>query len=111
MGNIMITGICMLAMAFLMMKFLDEMKLIQQKAEVSQLARRYILCMETTGGLLEEDKEALERELSGLDVTEVDLSGTTFGPSGYGAKIVLQIRGKLGGIYEFKERKVSTAKY
>ena len=111
MGNIMITGICMLAMAFLMMKFLDEMKLIQQKAEVSQLARRYILCMETTGGLLEEDREALERELSGLNVTEIDLSGTTFGPSGYGAKIILQIKGKLGGIYEFKEKKVSTAKY
>lgn len=111
MGNILITGIFMLAMTALMVRFLGEMQLIQTKAQVNQLARRYILCMETTGGLFPRDREALEQELSKLGVTELDLSGTTFEVSGYGAKIVLQIRGKLGGTYEFEERRVSTAKY
>lgn len=110
-ANIMVTGILMLAMTVLMMNFLDEISLIQQKAAVSQIARRYILCMETTGGLLAEDREALERELAGMDISEIDLSGTTFGENGYGEKIVLKIRGKLGGQYEFEETKASTAKY
>lgn len=101
----------MLSMAVLMMSFLDEMQLLQQKSEVRQLARHFLLRMETTGGLLEEDRQELERELAGLGVTEVDLSGTSLGLSGYGAKIVLQIQGKLGGTNAFEERRVSTAKY
>lgn len=101
----------MLSMAVLMMTFLDEMQLLQQKSEVRQLARHFLLRMETTGGLLEEDRQELERELAGLGVTEVDLSGTSLGLSGYGAKIVLRIQGKLGGTNAFEERRVSTAKY
>ncbi len=111
MANIMVTAVFMLSMAVLMMSFLDEMQLIQQKAQVSQLARHFLLRMETTGGMTEEDRQDLERELTELGVTEADLSGTSFGPSGYGAKIVLQIRGKLGGSNAFEERRVSTAKY
>lgn len=107
----MITGIFILALTVLMMKFLDQMQLIQQKAQINQLARRYILCMETTGGLLPEDRETLERELSKLGATEIDLNGTTLGVAGYGAKIELRIRGRLRGTYEFEEKRVSTAKY
>ncbi len=106
----MITGILMFSMAFLMIRFLDEMSLIQQKAEVTQLARHYILRMETTGGLLEADRADLENRLAQMGVTEYDLSGTTFGTAGYGSRIVLQIRGKLGGRYVFEEKRVSTAK-
>ncbi|MCM1101954.1 MAG: hypothetical protein NC079_09600 [Clostridium sp.] len=110
-ANILVTGIFILAMAVVMMAFLEDVELIQQKAEVDQLARRYILRMETTGGLTPEDREELLRELSGQGITGADLTGTTLGESGYGAKIVLQIRGLLGGKYEFEERRVSTAKY
>lgn len=110
-ANILITGIFMLTMTVLMMRFLDEMQLIQQKVQVNQLARRFILRMETTGGLLLRDREDLEQELAGMGVTAIDLSGTTFEPSGYGARIVLQIRGRLGGTYDFEEKRVSTAKY
>ena len=107
----MITGIFILAMTVLMMKFLDQMQLIQQKTQVNQLARQYILCMETTGGLLPEDRETLEQELLKLGATEIDLDGTTLGAAGYGARIVLHIRGRLRGTYEFEEKRVSTAKY
>ncbi len=109
-GNIMVTGLFILAMMTIMLAFFDDVQLIQQKSEVSQLARSYILRMETAGGLLSEDEEALLRELAEQGVTETDLSGTTFGGAGYGTRIVLQIRGKLGGKYAFEEKRVSTAK-
>jgi hypothetical protein len=107
----MVTGIFILAMEVVMLSFLDDMEMIQQKTEVDQLARCYILRMETTGGLLPQDRDALLEELTGQGVTDTDLSGTTMGETGYGEKIVLQIRGKLGGKYEFEEKRVSTAKH
>lgn len=111
MANIMVTGIFVLAMTVVMLAFLEDMRLIERKTEVNQLARRYILRMETTGGLSVEDRLELVRELEEQGVTGIDLTGTTMGEAGYGAKIVLQIRGLLGGRHEFEERRVSTAKY
>lgn len=110
-ADIMVTGIFVLAMSVVMLSFLNNMKLIQQKAEVDQLARRYILRMETVGGLLSEDRVALEEELKACGVQNIDLDGTTMEPPGYGAKIELCIRGILGGKYEIQETRVSTAKY
>lgn len=110
-GNIMVTGVFVLAMVVVMLSFLENMKLIQQKAEVDQLARRYILRMETVGGLLEEDKVRLVEELAAIGVAEVDLSGTTMDEAEYGSKIELRISGMLGGRYEIEETRVSTAKH
>ncbi len=110
-ADIMVTGIFVLAMTVVMLSFLENIKLIQQKAEVDQLARRYILRMETVGGLLATDKELLEAELKACGVASVDLSGTTMGEAGYGARIELRIRGLLGGKYEIEETRVSTAKH
>lgn len=110
-GNIMVTGVFVLCMVVVMLAFLDNLMLIQQKAEVDQLARRYILRMETVGGLLTEDRESLVEELTMLGVSEVDLSGTTMEEAEYGDKIELRIRGLLGGKYEMEETRVSTAKH
>ena len=110
-ADIMVTGIFVLAMTVVMLSFLENIKLIQQKAEVDQLARRYILRMETVGGLLTADEELLEAELEACGVTSVDLSGTTMGEAGYGARIELRIQGLLGGKYEIEETRVSTAKH
>ncbi|MCM1112792.1 MAG: hypothetical protein NC399_06015 [Muribaculum sp.] len=110
-ANLMVTGILVLSMTVVMLVFLEHMQLIERKSEVSQLARRYILRMETTGGLLAEDRPELVRELEQLGVTGIDLTGTTMGEAGYGAKIVLRIQGLLGGKHEFEETRVSTAKY
>lgn len=109
-ANIMVTGIFILAMLTIMLAFFDDVQLIRQKSEISQLARSYILRMETTGGLLTEDRDALLVELSEQGITEIDLSGTTLGEADYGERIVLQIRGRLEGKYAFEERRVSTAK-
>ena len=109
-GNIMITGIFVLSMVVVMLAFLENLKLIQQKAEVDQLARRYILRMETVGGLVTEEREVLIGELAALGVTAIDLSGTTMDEAEYGSKIELHIRGVVGGKYEIEETRVSTAK-
>lgn len=110
-GNIMVTGVFVLAMLVVMSAFLENLKLIQQKLDVDQLARRYILHMETVGGLLPEEKDRLERELENVGVTEIDLSGTTMESVGYGGRIELCIHGMVGAKYEIEERRVSTAKH
>lgn len=110
-ADIMVTGIFILSMAVVMLSFLENINMVRQKAEVDQLARQYILRMETVGGLLQEDRDKLQEALLLQGVTEIDLSGTTFGEAGYGEKITLQIKGLLGGKYEFEETRESTAKH
>lgn len=110
-GNIMVTGVFVLAMVVVMLSFLENMKLLQQKAEVDQLARRYILRMETVGGLSAEDRDRLIEELTAIGVTSVDLNGTTMDEAEYGSKIELRICGLVGGRYEIEETRVSTAKH
>lgn len=110
-ADIMTVGIFIMAMAAVMLSFLNCMALIRQKTEVSQLARKYILRMETVGGLQDGDRAALLQELQEQGITEIDLGGTTYGAAGYGEPIALEIRGKLGGSYGFSEKRVSTAKY
>lgn len=109
-GDIMSAGICMIAMTILMLAYMDNVWLIHQKAEVSQIARQYILRMETVGYLTEEDRIRLGQELAGAGVTELALTGTTMVPVTYGDIITLEIRGKLEGEYEFEEKRISTAK-
>ena len=110
-ADIMVTGIFMLAMTILMMAFLDDMQMIQQKMEVNQMARRYILRMETVGCLEGTDYVEMLRELSEQGVTDIDLGQTTLSPVGYGERITLEIKGKMGGQYAFEEKRTSTAKH
>lgn len=107
----MAAGICMLAMTALMLSYMDNVWLIHQKAEVSQIARQYILKMETVGYLEEADRIRLGRELDSAGVTDLELAGTTMSPVTYGDIITLEIRGRLGGEYDFEEKRVSTAKH
>ena len=109
-GDLLITGICILGMSVVMLSYVENVSLLHQKTEVSQLARKYILRMETVGYLIPDDKTALCRELEALGVTNVNLEGTTLNAAAYGAPITLYIRGNLEGNYEFKEKRVSTSK-
>ena len=110
-ANIMITGIFLLAMTVVMLAFMDDMQLIQQKMEVNQIVRRYILRMETVGFLNSEDQAEMVRELEEWNVSDIDFGSTSMNPVGYGGRIILEIRGKLGGEYAFWEKRTSTAKY
>lgn len=109
-SQLLAAGICILAMTMLMMAYMGCVSLIQQKTEVSQLARKYILRMETVGYLTDSDRAQLLQELSDTGVTGTDLSETTVNDTPYGEPITLHIRGYLEGRYEFEETRVSTAK-
>ena len=110
-GDILSAGICMLAMTVLMFAYMDDVRLIHRKSEVSQIARQYILKMETVGYLTEEDRIRLGRELDAAGVTELELAGTTMDPVAYGDIITLEIKGRLEGEHDFVEKRISTAKH
>lgn len=110
-GDMMAACICMLLLSVLLLSYMDSVRLIEEKTEINQIARKYILRMETVGMLTESDRLMINQELEAAGASEIDLSGTTFEWVGYGEEIVLQIRGRLRGIYGFEEKCVSTAKY
>lgn len=110
-GDFMAAGICMLMLTALLIVYMDSIRLIDEKAEINQIARKYILRMESVGMLTDADSAMLYRELTEAGAAEVNLEGSTFVRAGYGEAIVLCIRGKLRGRYEFEEKRVSTAKY
>ena len=110
-ADLMAAGLCMLAMTMVILSYMGNARLIGQKEQVSQIARKYILRMETQGVLTDADRIALIMELELAGVTDLRLDGTTMAPVGYGEQVVLMIQGKLGDEYEFEEKKVSTAKH
>lgn len=110
-GELMAACICVLLMTFLVVAYMDSLRLINAKAEVNQIARKYILKMETAGMLAEPDRLSLEAELRNAGATEISLAGTTVTRAGYGEAITLRISGKLEEGYAFEEKRVSTAKY
>ncbi len=109
-GELLTTGICVLAMTFVMLQYMDLIGLLYRKWEVIQLARTSILQMETVGYLEPESQKLLTGRLEMLGVEAVSLEGSTLHPVGYGAPIVLRITGELDG-YELEEIRTSTAKH
>ena len=109
-GDIMLTGVCMLAMLVMLVSCFESVELLNSKAAVGQLARKYILQMETCGYLSGQAQLMLSVELAKLGVTEISYEGTTFNEVSYGGPIALEIKGKLKGEYDFVEKRVSTAK-
>lgn len=110
-GEFMAAGLCLLAMTAVMMAYLGCARLVQQKTQVSQIARKYILRMETVGMLTDEDRAALSSELEAAGVTMIRLEGSTVWQVNYGEPITLQIQGMMEERYEFTEKRVSTAKH
>lgn len=110
-GDLLSVGICILAMVTLMTYFMDCVRLVNKKTEMGQLARNYVLRMETVGYLTDADEELLRRELELQGIQNVSLEGTTKVQVGYGAPIRIRITGKVDGKYEVEETRVSTAKH
>ena len=102
--DFMTIGITILAMAILWMAYMGMAQLVDTKTEVSQVARKYMLRMETVGYLEPADKTELIRELERLGVTKVNLAGTTMAPVGYGQSIYLELEGYVQGSALEKER-------
>ena len=110
-GDLLSVMLCILAMMTVMTVFMDCVRLVNRKTMAGQLARNYVLRMETVGYLTPEDEMALCDELEALGISEIDLEGTTRAPAHYGTEITLRIAGKIGGEHSFEEKRVSTAKH
>lgn len=125
--DVMSVGICVLAMTVLMLAYIGSIQLMNSKARIDQVARKYILRMETVGYLTENDRLEMTQELTALGATDLDYTGSTVNRVNYGSTITLEIRGKIpwrtvsvGGhlfdaaqeihLYDFEERRISTAK-
>lgn len=109
-GEFLAALFILLAMTLVVLSYMDAVSLVQDKMEISQLARRYILEMETMGCLESNQEISLRQALEQLGVTDIDLEGTTTSPVGYSEPIVIEIRGKIKGKYVFQETRVSTSK-
>lgn len=66
---------------------------ISDKWQISQVAREYMLLMETEGYLTDSDKALLESELESLGMYDISFEGSTLAEAGYGERIYLKIRG------------------
>ncbi len=130
-GNVMdlvTIGITILAMSVIVMVYLECTALMMKKLELGQVSRNYILQMETKGYLDEAGRQHLLNDLQLLGVQNIDISGTTLQPVGYGENITLHIKGTIGGrtigdgeriwnegfyrtTYAVEETRMSTAKY
>ncbi len=66
---------------------------IDRSTDIQQVARTYLLKMETDGYLTEENRNLLLSDLAALDMEQIDLTGTTITDVGYGNRIDLVIRG------------------
>ncbi len=109
-GELLTMGMCVLALTVVMLGYMENIRMIQTKAAVGQLARAYLLKMETVGYLEAPDRVQLTAELEAVGLTQIDYEGSTLEPVGYGNPIVLKIHGRLGENYEIQEKRVSTAK-
>lgn len=68
---------------------------LDRSAQIQQVARIYMLRMESDGYLAEANKNLLLADLQALDMSEINLTGTSFSDVGYGNEVHLVIAGKV----------------
>ena len=83
-GELMTMFMCVLALTVVMLNYLQNVQLLQAKENVGQLARAYLLKMETVGYLEPAEQAHLTAELETAGLTEIDYEGSTLEPAGYG---------------------------
>lgn len=99
-GNIIdiLSSLFLLITSFIIVTaYLTCIQMITIKADADQIARRYILDMETTGYMSVSSRTQLLQELEEISATDIDLSGTTFANVGYGNPVYLSIKCNIQG--------------
>ena len=127
-ADVLMSLVVVFALIFLMLAYLNLTAAINRKEDIDQLARRYILEMETIGYLSGSSQTQFVQQLHELGIENVDLSGTTVSQAGYGNPIYLYVQGSIplrtldnssGNLFTFflkdttfpvEIRKMSTAK-
>lgn len=87
--------IVILAVSVILTAYIYLVQVISCKEDIRQIARGYLLEMETTGYLTPAGRTSLLQELSDKGLENIDLSGTTQTEVGYGSDIVLSVQGSL----------------
>lgn len=125
--DVLTVSIYVMVLTIVTLSYLGSVQLLNCKAQISQIARKYILRMETVGYLTDSDRVTLEEELYNVGVVQVNVSGSTMERVEFGNPVYLVIRGQIsvqdvigsGDLfriisgfvtYDFEERKMSTAK-
>ena len=93
--DILPSMIMVIAAVMLIMVFFDLYQILSLNEDVKQIARKYMLTMETMGYLDPANQTTLVQELSDLQVTDIDLTGSTMSDAEYGHAVYLQISCKL----------------
>ena len=71
------------------------MEVLRTREQMNQIARAYMLEMETVGYLKSTGMDSLKEALEQEGLTNVKLTGTTISPLGYGERIRLVVTGDL----------------
>ena len=89
--DILPSMIMVIAAVILITVFFDLYQVLTVNEDVKQISRKYMLTMETMGYLDAANRTSLMQDLSDLQVTDIDLTGSTMTDAGYGNAIYLQI--------------------
>lgn len=87
--------LAMAAMAAVTVMYITYMSDYDRREYADQIAREYILKMETQGYLSENMKNNLISDLDGAGFTGINLQGTTMSKAEYGDEIALMIHASL----------------
>lgn len=87
--------IVIIAVSVILTAFIYLVQVMSCKEDIRQIARDYLLDMETTGYLTSAGRTSLLQELSDKGMESIDLLGTTQAEVGYGSDIVLSVQGRL----------------
>ena len=85
--------LCLLVIALVMNILISWEKTLAVKNNADLIIREYILQMEASGYLTDENRKQLEDDLSAIGVTVANWGKTTFSQVGYGNRIVLEVYG------------------
>lgn len=87
--------LAMAAMTAITVMYLTYMSDYDKRESADQIAREYILRMETQGYLSEEMKNNLISDLGDIGVSGINLQGTTMAKAAYGDEIALIINASV----------------
>lgn len=98
-GDLIASMFVILALTLFVFFFINVIADVNTRIQMDQIARKYILRMESEGYLTAEEESSIKTELLSIpsvkavtDESGISLDGSTKDPVGYGATLVLKIK-------------------
>lgn len=92
--NILPVFLGIIAITILSLMYIYYVKDMDVREQAGQIARQYMLEMESTGYMTEDAQSSIIEALKAIGMNNINLSGTTMTEAGYGNEIVLVINAK-----------------